>query len=376
MKAKLLEITQKQRRSPLDCVAPADFAARPVADVDAQVLLSNPLITLYCLDPARRSALFVETPPDVDLTEAPFFYQAQYEQATRAYEISWQALHALADSVALDLGKVVLVYSVGRTGSTLVSAALNALEGVVGIAEPDVFTQLVAMRDFDGSNTEEIGLLVRSCLRLQCKPTAQVPAPAGWVLKLRSFGIELGDLFHRYCPGTKNLFLYRDLASWMQSAGRAFAAHDDEIALRESLQAALSAVVPFVAKHIERQGTLLSLTALGAHAWLATMERYLELHAEGVPLLALRYSDLTASPREALLALIGHCGFMHVDMKPVYAALARDSQEGSSISREALAGRTFTLGPEGEAELAQLLAARPVIRSGAFTVPSTWIPPD
>ncbi len=374
MKAKLLEITQKQRRGPLDCVAPADFAAKPAADVDAHILLSNPLITLYCLDPARKTALFVETAADVDLSAAPFFYQAQYEHASRLYEVSWDTLHALADSATLDLGKVVLVYSVGRTGSTLVSAALNALEGVVGIAEPDVFTQLVAMRDFNGSNADEVGLLARSCLRLQCKPTAQVQAPARWVLKLRSFGIELGDLFHRYCPGTKNLFLYRDLASWLQSAGRAFAAHEDEVAVRASLQAALSAMVPSVAEHVERQGPLLSLAALGAHAWLATMERYLALHEQGVPLLALRYSDLTASPREALLALIAYCGFAHLDMGPVHAALARDSQAGSSISREALAGRTFALGPEGEAELARLLAARPVVRSGTFILPSTWTP--
>lgn len=374
MKAKLLEITRKQRQNPLDCVAPADFATSPSGDVDAALLLQNPAITLYCLDSARRSALFVETAADLDLAQAPFFYQAQYEHALRLYEVPWETLHALADTATFDGGKVVLVYSVGRTGSTLVNAALNALQGVVGIAEPDVFTQLVALRDFNGSNDEEIGRLVRSCLRLLCKATAQVSQPAGWVVKLRSFGIELGDLFHVQCPGTRNVFLYRDLPSWMQSAGRAFATSEDDLALRQSVQATLSAMVPFVARHVEGQGALLSLSALGAHAWIATMERYLDLHAQGVPMLALRYADIVTAPRAVLQQLIDYCGFAHLDTGPVFAVLERDSQAGSTLSREALAGREFTLSAEGQAEVAQLLAARPALHSGQCLLPSTWTP--
>lgn len=373
MTANLLTIKERKRPSPFLPADPNDFGFEMGESVDPQILVSNPRITLYCLDHVNQQALFVENTPGVDLSQAPFFYQVQYENAVNLYGVSYDTLHELAKDISLDGHRLIFVYSVGRAGSTLVGAALNAVDGVVGISEPDVFTQLVQFRDFGGSNKAEISALVNSCMKLQCKPTEQIPNPVAWAVKFRSFSIELGDLLYEHFPNSKNIFLYRDLESWTQSAGRAFVEDVDSVETRTMFQGFFSTLVPAIAKHVSENGPLLSMASLGAQAWLAVMERYLALHSNSVPFVAFRFDDIKAAREEAVKKIIEYCNLSNVDMDAVYKSLERDSQAGSLISQEILAGRDFKLSDQHLADLAQALAAHPVIQDGHFVVPSTWV---
>lgn len=60
MKANLLEITARKRRDPFAVADPADFAFSEGPAINPHIVLSNPLISFYCLDHANRRALFVE----------------------------------------------------------------------------------------------------------------------------------------------------------------------------------------------------------------------------------------------------------------------------------------------------------------------------
>ena len=373
MTAILLEIKERKRQNPFATADPSDFGFEVGESIDPQIIVTNPRITLYCLDHANPRALFVENAPGVDLSQAPFFYHAQYENTVNLYGVSYDTLHALAKDIVLDSHRLIFVYSVGRAGSTLVGAALNAVDGVVGISEPDVFTQLVTFRDFGGSNKEEISALVNSCMKLQCKPTEQIPNPVAWAVKFRSFSIELGDLLYEHFPDSKNIFLYRDAESWMQSAGRAFVEDGDAVETRTFFQGWFGTLVPSIAKHVSENGPLLSMSSLGAQAWLAAMERYLEMHENGIPLMAFRFDDIKAAREEAVMQIIEYCGLSNADMEAVYKLLERDSQADSPIAQEILAGRDFKLSDQHRADIAQALAAHPVIRDGHFVVPSTWV---
>ena len=373
MTANLLEIKERKRPNPFSPADPSDFGFEVGESIDPQILVTNPRITLYGLDHANQKALFVENAPGVDLSQAPFFYHAQYESTVNLYGVSYDTLHKLAKDVVLDSHRLIFVYSVGRAGSTLVGAALNAVDGVVGISEPDVFTQLVTFRDFGGSNKAEISALVNSCMKLQCKPTEQIPSPVAWAVKFRSFSIELGDLLYEHFPNSKNIFLYRDAESWMQSAGRAFVEDGDSVETRTYFQAWFSTLVPSLARHVSENGPLLSMSSLGAQAWLAVMERYLEMHGNGVPLMAFRFDDIKAAREKAVKQILEYCGFSNVDMEAVYKSLKRDSQADSPIAQEILAGRDFKLSDGHRADIAQALAAHPVIQDGHLIVPSTWV---
>ena len=370
MTANLLVIKARKRQNPLGVADPSDFEFSEGQDIDPQVLVTNPLISLYCLDHTNRRALFVKTPPGIDLSQAPFFYQAQYENTVNLFSVPYETLHELANDLLLADQRLVLVYSVGRAGSTLLGSALNAVDGVVGISEPDVFTQLVTLRDFDGSNEAEISALVESCMKLLCKPTEQIPKPVAWAVKFRSFSIEIGDLLYKHFPNAKNIFLYRQLESWTMSTMRAFVENEDNLEFRTAIQMWMSTLVPSLARHVRENGSLLSFTSMGALMWLAAMERYMELHKNGVPILAIRYEDLNAAPQEVVEKVIAYCGFSNADMTAVHRVLEQDSQAGSVVSQENLQQRDFKLSDAHRADLAQALQAHPVINSPDFILPT------
>ena len=374
MNANLLEIAARKRRDPFAVADPADFEFSEGPSIDPQTVRTNPLISLYCLDHANRRALFVETAPGVDLSQAPFLYQAQYENTMRLIAVPYETLHELARGILLENQKLILVYSVGRTGSTLLGAALNAVEGIVGFSEPDIFTQLVALRNWDGSNEEEISALVESCTKILCKPTEQIPDPKGWVIKFRSFAIELGDLLYKHFPNTKNIFLYRHAESWLNSMYRVFGDTEGDIGFRTLIQGWLSTLVPPIARHVQAGGPLLSYSSMFSKLWVNTLERYMSLQNEGMPGLAIRYEDMNAAPQESLQTIFEYCSLPFTSMDAVYQVLEKDSQSGSGMSQEALRSKKSGLSDHQQADLHRELQAHPIIQSPDFVIPATWMP--
>jgi hypothetical protein len=374
MIANLLEITARKRRDPFAVADPADFEFKEGPSIDPQTVLTDPLISLYCLDHANRRALFVETAPGVDLSLAPFFYQAQYENTVRLIGVPYETLHDLASRISLDDQQLILVYSVGRTGSTLLGSALNAVEGIVGLSEPDVFTQLVTYREWDGSNDGDISALVESCMKILCKPTEQIPNPRGWVVKFRSFVIELGDLLYKHFPNSRNIFLYRHAEAWLNSQLRVFGDTEGDIGFRTWAQGWLSTLVPYIAKHVQADGSLLIYSSMFTKLWLNTLERYMKLHHSGMPSLAIRYEDMKAAPQETLRKIFEYCGLPMTSMDAIYQVLERDSQAGSGMSQEALRHKQSRLTDDQRADLLRELQAHPAIQSPDFILPGTWVP--
>jgi hypothetical protein len=288
--------------------------------------------------------------------------------------VPYETLYELTREISLDDRKVILVYSVGRTGSTLLGAALNAVEGIVGLSEPDVFTQLVALREWDGSNDAEIRALMESCMKVLCKPTEQTPNPIGWVIKFRSFVIELGDLLYKVFPSTRNLFLYRNAEPWLNSMLRAFGDAAEDIGFRTWAQGWLSTLVPPIARHVQADGPLLTLPSMCSMVWLSVLERYTNLRNSGMPGLAIRYEDMKAAPHETLQRIFEYCGLPMTSMDAVYQVLERDSQAGSAISQEALSQKKNGLTDVQRADLIRVLQPHPTIHTPDYIVPETWTP--
>ena len=373
MNANVLEITARKRQNPLGVADPSDFEFSEGPAIDPRLVVAKPLISLYCLDHANRRALFVETKARVDLSQAPFLYQAQYENAVRAIGVPYEALHNLASEISLKSNRLILVYSVGRSGSTLLGAALNALPGVITLSEPDVYTQLVALRGWDKDNEDEISLLVQSCTKLLCKGSEQEPNPVKWVIKPRSFGIELGDLLHGHFAEAKSLFLYRHAESYMVSSIRAFVGNANTPEIRMGIQSWLSSLVPSIANHVHAGAAPLSWASISAMVWLSTVERYMELHKMGMAGMAIRYEDLQAAPRETIRKIIEYCGLSSENMAAVYRVFERDSQAGSALSQENVGQRKLELSEADRIDFARAFQAHPMIKSPDVIVPTTWM---
>src|SRR5262245_45944595 len=137
MQAHELTIESKVKPGPFDIVSADDFRAQVTRPVNPRLVLEQPNVSLYCLDHANRQALFVETPPEVDLLRAPFYFIAQYEVARHLIAVPYATLHALAGELRLDPRRIILFYSTGRCGSTLLSHVMNQTPAVVSFSEPD-----------------------------------------------------------------------------------------------------------------------------------------------------------------------------------------------------------------------------------------------
>lgn len=61
-----------------------DFTLLEEGNENDARLLTDPSLSLYCLDLDRREAVFVSLPANTDLESAPFYYEAQANGRTAA----------------------------------------------------------------------------------------------------------------------------------------------------------------------------------------------------------------------------------------------------------------------------------------------------
>jgi len=349
--------------------------------IDPRQVLSSATFSLYCLDPQRREAIFVQVPAHVDLRAAPFYFQAQYEAAQGLVAVGYDTLHELAEAVELDPARLVLVYSVGRCGSTLVSRAFAEAGGVLSLAEPDVLTQLVALRETGQCDPGELSRLVRSCTRLVCadaeaRARAGAGAKAGAgadhriAIKFRSFVVELAGVFHEQFPAATNVFLYRGAHAWSRSTMRAFGPREPQTEDQQAqVQDRLGRLLPLLAAYRAAKGRLLTPVEAMACHWVGLMERALDLRQRGVPMFAVRYEELTAAPHAVLAALFGYCGLPALPAPVVDRLLAGDSQAGSSVSRAAVQSADGSFDPD---ELSRVIAALSRTATPDLVLPETF----
>lgn len=363
MTATILEIVEKTKTHPFGTAMPENFIVNEAGTVDARYLLDNPNISLYCLDDANGAAWFVETPPEVDLTQAPFYYINQYDHALRLFTVPYEEFHLLADSIPL--GKLIFVHSTGRCGSTLISKTLNMVDGVRSLSEPDLYTQILFMRHLDSSRDAHYRRLLRSCTLLLGKsaPTLAV--------KFRAMCIQLDDLLYAEFPDAMQLFLYRNMESWARSMGVETRPPAERRVPMTEFPIYRQAMTPlrtgFVAAH-EREPNPVEWSAL---TWLSLMEHYVKLCDGGLPFLAVRYEDIQAHPRQVLAAVFEYCG-LAANIDRAYSVFATDSQEGTPLSRASLKERERTpLDPAEIGRWNEILSERRIVRSADYIAPYT-----
>lgn len=343
---------------------------RKLGKISAESILQTPNITLYALDLENQQAVFVKTPPTVNLSKAPFYNIAQFENASQLITISFDTLIQLGEKVSVDEDHIVLIYSVGRCGSTLASQIFAQIPGVINMSEPIALTNLVVARNAKMLDESDLLALLNATIRLLCKSKAE----KAWVIKGRSFDIELGDWIHQLFPRTKNLFLYRHAESWLQSCLRAFErddelVDDDKAARDRNRRVFMNALVPEIAQ-IEREIPLSHVDMLSL-MWLTTMSRYIEWTNMGIKMLAIEYANwLTFPQRTAEFMLdFGKCKPSY--MSDVDVVLGRDAQAGTRLARTALEQNKREITKLDLEKLNGHLKNHPFIHRSDFEVPNT-----
>lgn len=370
MRATAFEILDRPYQAPFRRTILGDFRLREIGQSPVEKVLENPHITLYGLDFENKQAVFVETPADVDLSQAPFYFNTQFEKATRVLTIPFEAMIQMAKSVMIDDNRLIFVYSVGRCGSTLASQIFAQIPGVINISEPHVLSQLVIARNTKAANEDELVALLEAAICLLCKTAADT----AWVVKGQSFVIELGDWLHEIYPHTRNLFLYRHAETWLRSGLRAYSrgaeeTNEEHRAREKQRRELLGSLVPSIAQY--DAGLPLSHAGMLSLMWLTAMERYVQYCNMGIEMLAIRYASWLSAPRETAEAMLDYCHCRPTDMTAIYEALNRDSQEGTHLSRETLEQRERVITESELEELRWHLQHHAFIHEADFKVPNT-----
>lgn len=360
--------------------SPADFRVLQRSAVDAEIVSRQPNVSLYCLDDAAQEALFVELPADVDLSRAPFVYQAQYERVQGLLAVPYPTFQALARTLP-PVDHLVMIYMTGRSGSTLLSRVFTELDTVLSLSEPDVATQFVQLRAAGGRRDPDLGELLDCTLRFLFRPTPRRNR-ATCVLKPRSEGVQVMDLYQATFPHAKNLFLYRDALGFVSSFYRIAKTWPlPESSPVDELLAHRGRMLNQDFEHLkacldpgQREISTIQLFTLW---WLGVMEHYLAQWARGLPVLAVRYADLNDRPEAVLRAIFAHCGLPPQRVPETLAAFGRDAQAGTQLARERPhEGNPLRLTEAQHREVAAILARHPAINDSDFVAPGTLVPEE
>ena len=373
MGSKILQIQGKKRPHSLSIAGLQDFDYVERESIESKTVVDNPEVSLYCLDFENRNAIFVETPSNIDLCEASFLHQAQYEHAQRLIAVPFEDLYRLAADLEGSIQQLVIIYSVGRCGSTLLSKIFDRVETVLSLSEPDVFSQLAAIKEPDGSNDREIRQLLKVCIYFLGKPTLG-KQPSHLIVKLRSFGIELADLIYEIFPDAKTLFLYRNLENVVQSSIPAFVFLSKILESIEQNIDIYSRFMPLLKNYADDiDFTDSSAVDLYTTLWLSTMDRYLNLYRQGIIAFAIRYEDLVVQPQQIVTAIFEYCGLPVSEVDRACQAFKKDAHNTSGLSNKNY--NTVEVEIPSILEIRQktskLLAKHPEIKTSDFVVPGT-----
>jgi len=278
----------------------------------------------YCVDIVRRQVLFTnhDAAGFACVRGAAFMFGEQLATAVGVHGVSFEQLGAFA---AGGMAPPLLVFSPGRTGSTLLVRVLSAC-GLSCASEPDVLTQLGQIPE---AQIVACGDGLREMLARAVIGRLVDVLGGGVCIKLRSQANERPLVLAGGAAGGRVVFMLRRARDWAESRHRSFAEPPGAVAavLRQAVDA---------------------------------LDK---LQFAGLDFAVLWFETLVADPRAAVAACAPGLRF---DGDAVRAALSRDSQEGTMVSRSALAGFRGDSGFDTAFE-----AAWQVARAGAEWQPAT-----
>jgi hypothetical protein len=368
MTARWMSIAARHRRFAGLNASVEDFTPGDAIPVAPETVLAHPELSLYCLDHAAGEAVFVELPPAADPVAAPFLHRLQYEAALRLFALPFPDFLRLAAAMP-PVGRFVMLYMTGRCGSTLLSHALNRIEGVTSLAEPDAPLELVRLQR-QGQLPRDAAALFDASVRFLFR-TPENRLPPACVLKLRSEALQIAGLIGTTYPQARSLFLYRDATGFVGSMYRIFNRFGfPERRPRAEAGRELDEVLSLDPDHLlsllgpaEPQVTNVEFLTVW---WLGIIEQYLAAVGGGLEAPAFAFEDITRRPEAVLARARETCGLADLPLRPPQPADAIDSQRGTPLAQEQAGEAHLRLTPAQSERVRAIVARHPVIGAPGF----------
>jgi len=348
------------------------FELREGGNISSEIVIQHDHITPYCIDAPSRRLIFADLPPDIDLTDVPFVYVAQHDHATRLIAVPFDDLADLANQVTAPQ-KLILIYSTGRAGSTLMSQILNQVEGVRSFSEPDMFLNLVPIA-YHADDRLEVDDLLQHCVKLFTYPYADQTV----AIKFRAECIDIADLFHHAFPDSRNLFMYRDAIQWASSWYRINIKRGK--LTRRTVEQARTGTTLFTgrSRHFDQfipddaETIDFALGTMGRYIFY--LEAYFRHVEQDVPFFALRYQDLNTHREVMLHKLFDYLELPDDELNSALQGFERDSQAGTILGREHDTGNRQSLPDAQIQRIRDLLEEHPLHLTPDTILPHTALP--
>lgn len=246
----------------------------------------------YCLTHAQERMLCAICPDSDGLFEAPFLWQAQYQRASHIASIPFERLHEFPCTVPR---KPIFVFSIGRCGSTLLSAILRAC-GAHSVSEPDLLTQLAVTGPEEG---RRMGKQLRSLLIESCIASLATQRGAPIAIKFRSqcngIAREIAQIF----PDGTYAVMMRDRHAWLSSRLRTLGGDPKVLASRY------------------RRG----------------LQTFHELQSMRANAIIIWYEDLISDPTGTVRQLMSDAALSHSEIPDLGSIMNLDSQAGTVLEK-------------------------------------------
>lgn len=364
MPGQLCEIISREKELEVMAGQLSHFVFGSATPVDSKIVATDRNWTIYCLDPETRQALFLEMPEGTDLGASPFSYMTQFDLAQRAMLVPFDELTHLGDLAPFP-PNLVMVYSIGRCGSTLVSKIFAGVENVWSISEPDPVTNLAMNRD--KYEADEIGYLIRASIRLSYRPLPGQEIDT-FVVKHRSQLLFFLDPMFEALPEAKNIFLYRDADGWTRSVNQFSqrlrmdaATRTDEDLRRIWNILSCNASETELTRILNVDDFPAGFEDVLAACWIINMERILAA-TNGNADTAFSYTQLNLEREPSVARLLAACDLGAGHLANAMTAYAEDSQKGTSATRDV---PIVPLSDAQRARIGELIGKHPAAMFGA-----------
>lgn len=366
----------------LECVVSPAFASvenfvlGPGKPVSASIGIETGW-SLYSFDFETQTALFVELPLELDLSQSAFTYMDQCKYAIRLLQVPMADLADLAAQIP-EAKKVIFVFNIGRCGSTLACNVLNELPEVWCLSEPDAYSRLL-LEDFLAKSRviyprDQAVQLIQQATRLLFRPPPGQDETV-FAVKFRSQSLFQADLYYEAFPDASFVFLYRDALNWSDSVYqmvRKFGAPADtpreECGVLWDIFTAASGREKLL-KYVDIDTEVAPMEDALSPAWAFAMDTYSAHLNAGVPFMALRYNELNSDRQGSLRSLFAHCGLPPDRAVSFFVAFEKDSQQGTPIARDIVAER---LSDAQKAKLTKILTKHPRFGDADMILPDIY----
>lgn len=276
---------------------PDDFVTSVSDDTADQADLC-PLI--YCVDFKTQCAIYtVHDRGTIDaVLSGPFLYTSQLKNAKQILSLPLQHIDR---TISTDGLRPTFIFTTGRAGSTLLTAMFNAI-GKRAASEPDVFTQIAMLPPTALADSSDLD---KRILAAAISNLSNYIGPDP-VIKLRDQCNATPELIVRTVWNANVIFLLRDRRPWALSRHRAFGEPPRRI----------------------------------ANVLVQAMTAIDRLQRIGVTPQVIWYDDLVAHPWATLVKIMAASALEPRELtERLTKALESDSQAGTALARDKVAGR-------------------------------------